>query len=117
MKKSVYTWRRVLALALILVMAVTYMPFLAEPSAYAEAEEEVSEKVVELPDAEQKANKAKAVAEVEDELGIAEEPEAEEEAKEAEAEDLQEDELPGIKVSTGFEKKVKGLSLQAELVN
>ena len=89
MKKSVYTWRRVLALALILVMAVTYMPFLSEPSAYAEAEEEVSEKVVELSDTEQKANKAKAVAEVEDKLGIVEEPEAEEEAKEAEAEDLQ----------------------------
>ena len=104
-------------LALILVMAVTYMPFLSEPSAYAEAEEEVSEKVVELPDAEQKANKAKAVAQVEDKLGIVEEPEAEEEAKEAEAEDLQGNELPGIKVSTGFEKKVKGLSLQAPIVN
>ena len=79
MKKSVYTWRRVLALALILVMAVTYMPFLSEPSAYAEAEEEVSEKVVELPDAEQKANKEKAIAEVEKTLGIEEEPETEEE--------------------------------------
>ena len=115
MKKSVYTWRRVLALALILVMAVTYMPFLSEPSAYAEAEEEVSEKVVELPDAEQKANKAKAVAEVEDKLGIAEEPEAEEEepAEMKAVMDVDPDKLESAKGSMVLNSDSKGLKLNA----
>lgn len=85
MKMQMNIGARVMALIMMIVMAVTYMPVLTGTAYAADEKDEVSEKITELPAEEQKENKAKAVAELEDELGIEDEPDDAAEEKEAEA--------------------------------
>ena len=73
MKMQMNIGARVMALIMMIVMAVTYMPVLTGTAYAADEKDEVSEKITELPAEEQKENKAKAVAELEDELGIEDE--------------------------------------------
>ena len=83
MKMQMNIGARVMALIMMIVMAVTYMPVLTGTAYAADEKDEVSEKITELPAEEQKENKAKAVAELEDELGIEDESDDAAEEKEA----------------------------------
>ena len=84
MKRQIGIGARVMALIMMIVMAVTYMPVLTGAAYAADEKDEVSEKITELPVEEQKENKAKAVADLEDELGIEDESDDAAEGKEAE---------------------------------
>ena len=115
MKNQTSTGVRIIALGLIVIMAVTYMPLLSESSAYAGSEDEISEKTVRLSDAEQKANREEALAEVEKELGIEDEPEAEEEepAEVKGVVDAGQERLKSASGSMALNANGKGLSLNA----
>ena len=76
---------RVMALILITVMVVVYMPVLTDPTAHAASDKESVEEVTEkLPEKEVSGNKAKALADLKDELGIEDESDDTEETKDVE---------------------------------
>ena len=76
---------RVMALILIAVMAIVYMPVLTDPTVHAASDKESVEEVTEkLPEKEVSGNKAKALADLKDELGIEDESNDTEETKDVE---------------------------------
>ena len=76
---------RVMALILIAVMAIVYMPVLTDPTVHAASDKESVEEVTEkLPEKEVSGNKAKALADLKDELGIEDESDDTEETKDVE---------------------------------
>jgi len=76
---------RVMALILVAVMVVVYMPVLTDPTAHAASDKEsVEDKTEKLPENEVSRNKAEALADLKDELGIEDESDDTEETKDVE---------------------------------